>query len=204
MTDLNDAIPTLFTGHPDGVYRQLTPDRAKHIGQTISAKLGRADMWEEVADLLSHQRGFHFQKPWSVISCSIEEFLIGMSALGTPQEIQMVGAFKPAHDASVRTAHRDVDLPLHRDGIYTKAIADMQRGTYVEKPNVDIIGMYCVRENGHADECLTTVSEDGETEIAAVALKAGEALVMDNRLWHGRRGPVGDRLLIRFWTTLNK
>lgn len=142
---------------------------------------------------------FSFTDPWEVQQLSIEDFLVGMSSLGTPQEIQMVGSFAPADDASVRTAHRDVDLPLHRDGIYTKAIADMQQGKYVERPNVDIIGMYCVRAND--TPCYTTVSVDGINVIAEVDLKAGEALIMDNRLWHGRHGAVGKRLLIRFWVT---
>lgn len=143
---------------------------------------------------------FSFAGPWEVKKLTIEEFLVGMSELGTPQEIQMVGSFARADDASVRTAHRDVDLPLHRDGIYTKAIADMQQGKYVERPNVDIIGMYCVRESG-LGQCYTTVSEDGEKIVAEINLKAGECLIMDNRWWHGRRGAVGKRLLIRFWVT---
>lgn len=144
----------------------------------------------DVLDFVDH--------PWHVVDCSIEEFLIGMSSLGTPQEIQMVGSFA-ANDPSVRTAHRDTDLPFHRDGIYTKAIADMQGGMYVEKPGVDIIGMYCVRRNDAP--CYTTISENGKDVMHEVDLKAGQALVMDNRLWHGRRGAVGKRLLIRFWTT---
>lgn len=142
---------------------------------------------------------FTFTGPWEVKQLSIEEFLVGMSGLGTPQEIQMVGSFAAADDTTVRTAHRDIDLPLHRDGVYTKALADMQQGKYVEKPNVDIIGMYCVRTNDAP--CYTTVSEDGQNVVAEVDLKAGEALIMDNRLWHGRHGPVGKRLLIRFWIT---
>jgi hypothetical protein len=142
---------------------------------------------------------FTFTGPWEVKHLSIEDFLIGMSSLGTPQEIQMVGSFTPAADASVRTAHRDVDLPLHRDGIYTQSLADMQQGTYVEKPHVDIIGMYCLRANDVP--CVTTISEDGEHVVAEVDLKAGDALIMDNRWWHGRRGAVGQRLLIRFWVT---
>jgi hypothetical protein len=143
---------------------------------------------------------FSYTPPWSVAKMSIEDFLIGMSELGTPQEIQMVGTFGKAADTSVRTAHRDTDLPFHRDGIYTQAIADMQQGTYVEKPHVDIVGLYCVRE-GEAP-CYTTISEDGHTAMAEVNLKAGEALIMDNRLSHGRRGQVGTRLLIRFWVSL--
>lgn len=143
---------------------------------------------------------FTFNGPWEVQNLTIEEFLAGMSELGTPQEIQLVGSFARPDDDTVRTAHRDVDLPLHRDGVYTKAIADMQRGKYVEKPNVDVIGMYCVRTNGD-QPCYTTISEDGERVIAEVNLKSGQALIMDNRLWHGRRGAVGKRLLIRFWVT---
>lgn len=143
---------------------------------------------------------FTFVPPWSVGFMSTREFLIGMSSLGTPQEIQMVGAFAAdPNDQTVRTAHRDVDLPLHRDGVYTKAIADMQGGKYVEKPNVDIIGMYCLQAND--EPCWTTISEDGKNVLAEVNLRAGEALIMDNRLWHGRHGKVGKRLLIRFWIT---
>ena len=37
--------------------------------------------------------------------------------------------------------------------------------------------------------------------IAEVDLRAGEAIIMDNKLWHGRCGKVGKRLLIRFWVT---
>lgn len=143
---------------------------------------------------------FTFTGPWEVKRLSIEDFLAGMCSLGTPQEIQMVGSFARADDDTVRTAHRDVDLPLHRDGVYTKAIADMQRGKYVERPNVDVIGMYCIRTNGDLP-CYTTVSEDGINVAAEVDLGAGEALIMDNRWWHGRHGPVGKRLLIRFWVT---
>jgi hypothetical protein len=141
---------------------------------------------------------FTFNGPYEVKTLTIEEFLVGMSSLGTPQEIQMVGAFARADDETVRTAHRDVDLPFHRDGIYTKAIADMQGGKYVEKPNVDIIGMYCVK---YDQPCFTTVSQGGQDVDFEVDLKAGQALIMDNRWWHGRHGPVGKRLLIRFWVT---
>ena len=148
---------------------------------------------------------FQFQfdssvKSWLVQKLTIEEFLIGMTSLGIPQEIQMVGSFAESNDSKVRTVHRDIDLPLHRDGIYTKAIADMQGGMYVEKSNVDVVGMYCIRDND--GKCYTTISDDGQNIIAEINLRTGEALIMDNRLWHGRRGPVGNRLLIRFWTTL--
>lgn len=142
------------------------------------------------------------RQPWQILTLSADDFLIGMTELGTPQEIQMVGSFADdPNDPTVRTAHRDTDLPLHRDGIYTEAIAAMQGGTYVEKPNVDIVGMYCVRDNNHP--CFTTISVDGESVDHTIDLFPGQALVWDNRLWHGRRGAVGSRLLVRFWTTVN-
>lgn len=143
---------------------------------------------------------FSFTGPWEVKRLPLEDFICGMATLGTPQEIQLVGSFAKGDDTTVRTAHRDVDLPLHRDGIYTRAIADMQQGKYVERPNVDIIGMYCVRTND-GKPCYTTISEDGVKVAAEVDLGAGECLIMDNRWWHGRRGAVGKRLLIRFWVT---
>lgn len=138
-------------------------------------------------------------RPWQVLDLSVEDFLIDMTALGTPQEIQMVGAFAAPDDSTVRTAHRDVDLPFHRDGVFTQALADMQGGMYVAKPDVDVIGMYCVRRND--TPVFTIISEDGVTAVDEVDLQAGQALIMDNRLSHGRRGAVGKRLLIRFWTT---
>lgn len=141
-------------------------------------------------------------QPWQVLTLSVEDFLVGMSGLGTPQEIQMVGTFSDdPDDPNVRTAHRDTDLPPHRDGIYTQAIADMQGGNYVERPNVDIVGMYCVRDNDAP--CYTVFYEDeaGTQEVTRLDLRAGQAVVWDNRLWHGRKGPVGKRLLIRFWVT---
>lgn len=141
-------------------------------------------------------------QPWQVLDLSVEDFLAGMSELGTPQEIQMVGSFAAdPNDPTIRTAHRDTDLPPHRDGIYTQAIADMQGGMYVEKPNVDIVGMYCVRDNDAP--CYTVFYEDeaGKNELGEEDLRAGQAVIWRNTLWHGRRGAVGKRLLIRFWVT---
>lgn len=143
-------------------------------------------------------------QPWQLVSCSAREFLIGMAELGMPQEVSLVGAFAAdPNDPTIRTAHRDTDLPMHRDGIYTPAIAAMQDGTYVERPNVDVVGMYCLRANGRAEPCVTYFSVDHENIAAQVDLQPGQAVVWDNRLWHGRKGAVGERLLIRFWTTLH-
>lgn len=141
-------------------------------------------------------------KPWNLLTVTADEFLIGMSSLGMYQDLNLVGAFAAdPDDPTVRTAHRDTDLPYHRDGIYTEAIAAMQGGMYIEKPNVDVVGMYCLRTNDAP--CHTILSADRETVDAEIDLQAGQALVWDNRLWHGRRGPVGKRLLVRFWTTVN-
>lgn len=157
-------------------------------------------------------------KPWQVLALSAEDFLIGMSEIGTPQQMSMVGSFADPDDQTVRTAHRDKDLPWHRDGIRSQAIADMQGGNYIEAPNVDIVGMYCLRDNtddnGVHLPCCTELAEakpDADPYdlnqfmvIAKVDLRPGQALVWDNRLWHRRQGKVGNRLLVRFWTTLDK
>lgn len=148
-------------------------------------------------------------QPWQLLEgLSADEFLIGMLDIGYPQSITPVGAFADSEDQSARTAFRDKDLPWHRDGIRGEQIAAMQGGNYIEAPNVDVVGMYCLRDNDGLP-CLTLLS-DGPDEwtaaeriIAQVDLRAGEALVWDNRLWHSRRGAVGERMLIRFWTTLH-
>lgn len=141
-------------------------------------------------------------KPWEVLTLSVEDFLVGMCDMGTSQEVSMVGGFADPSDEKVRTAHRDIDLPFHRDGIYTQSIADLQGGMYVERPNVDIVGMYCIRDND-GQSCYTILSEDeaGTKIVGEVDLRAGQALIWRNTLWHGRRGAVGKRILIRFWVT---
>lgn len=156
---------------------------------------------------------------------SAEDFLIDMALIGNYQDINLVGSFADPDDQTARTAHRDKDLPWHRDGIESQAIKDMQGGMYIEKPNVDVVGMYCLRDNRTSFEprdptslahvpCYTILAEaapdadpydDTQFKIVAeVDLHPGQALVWDNRLWHGRRGPVGSRMLIRFWTTCPK
>jgi len=157
--------------------------------------------------------------PFQVITTTAKDFLIGMASIGKYQDINLVGSFADPDDQSARTAHRDKDLPWHRDGIESQAIKDMQGGMYIEKPNVDVVGMYCLRENRQHDSidtyehisCYTVLAEaapdadpydDSQFKIVAeVDLHQGQALVWDNRLWHRRHGPVGQRMLIRFWTT---
>jgi hypothetical protein len=157
-------------------------------------------------------------KPWQVVKMSAKDFLIDMADMGTPQQLNLVGSFADPDDQSARTAHRDTDLPWHRDGIRSQAIADMQGGNYIEAPNVDLVGMYCLRDNtdgsGNHLPCYTVLAEaapdadpydDSQfSVITEVDLFPGEALLWDNRLWHRRHGAVGQRRLVRFWTTLDK
>lgn len=151
-------------------------------------------------------------KPWQVFETNADEFYAFMCDIGVPQETSPVmSAAADPDDPTVRTAHRDTPLPFHRDGIRGEAIAAMQGGMYVEKPDVDVVGMYCIRPNS-AGPCITVFSQADTEEdapnhiVARLDLKAGQAVIWDNRLWHAREGgerPVGDRLLIRFWTTLH-
>lgn len=154
-----------------------------------------------------------------MLTLSAKDFLIGMSDVGTPQQMSMVGSFADPDDQTIRTAHRDKDLPWHRDGIRSQAIADMQGGNYIEAPGVDLVGMYCLRDNqvvgrGGAlahEPCYTVLAEAApdadpydDTQfkvIDEVDMYPGQALIWDNRLWHRRHGPVGTRLLVRFWSS---
>lgn len=161
---------------------------------------------------------FDLSVPWQVVEMSATDFLIDMADIGTPQQLNLVGSFADPDDQSARTAHRDTDLPWHRDGIRSQAIADMQGGNYIEAPNVDLVGMYCLRDNtddsGMHLPCYTVLAEaapdadpydDSQfTIVVEVDLHPGEALLWDNRLWHRRHGAVGQRRLVRFWTTLDK
>lgn len=147
------------------------------------------------------------RRPWQVLNMTTAQFLIEMASIGKYQDINLVGSFEAPDDQTKRTAHRDIPLPFHRDGIYTDSIAELQGGMYIEKPNVDVVGMYCLQDNREAGRlripCYTILSEDmeGTNILTEVDLHPGQALIWDNRLWHGRRGPVGNRVLIRFWTT---
>ena len=126
---------------------------------------------------------------------TLEEFILGMLALGKPLETSIVGVFD--EDEHGRGSRRDIELPLHRDGEYSQALAEVQGGTYVAKEGIDIVGLYCIQEG---TEACYTVLEWPNNFRAEVDLKKGEALVFDNHnLVHGRKGPVGDRLLLRMW-----
>jgi len=111
-----------------------------------------------------------------------DDFLLGMLKLGKPIETSLVGAF----DKQGRGSRRDIDLPLHRDGDYSIAKA-------IEH-SIDWVGLYCIREG----EAMTLI-EDGY-EVKEINLKKGQAIIFDNRICrHGRKGRVGDRLLLRVW-----
>lgn len=80
-------------------------------------------------------------QPWQVLELTSEEFLLGMASIGPYQDINLVGSFAAPSDKTVRTAHRDIPLPFHRDGVRDEEIAALQGGMYVEKPHVDVVGM---------------------------------------------------------------
>lgn len=118
---------------------------------------------------------------------TIEKFLLGMLSLGYPLDVSLVGVF----DESGRGSRRDIELPLHKDGVYSESLAKIQGGEYVEQKNIDFVGMYCIVEE---ENCITLL------ENQEVILKKGQALIFDNnRILHGRQGLVGKRLLLRMW-----
>jgi hypothetical protein len=111
-----------------------------------------------------------------------DNFILEMLKLGKPIETSLVGVF----DNEGRGSRRDVDLPFHRDGDYSKEIA--------AKHNIDYVGLYCIV--GGESKTLLEV-EGKEVELT---LKQGQAIIMNNKnIRHARKGPVGDRLLLRIW-----
>lgn len=155
--------------------------------------------------------------PYQVIEFgTADAFLSALAAIGPYKDINLVASLADPDDQKARTAHRDKDLPWHRDGIRSQAIADMQGGNYIEAPNVDVVAMYCISDNrdpesGDRIPCYTVLAEaapdadpydDSQFKILdEVDLRPGQGLVWDNRLWHRRHGPVGTRKLVRFWST---
>lgn len=111
-----------------------------------------------------------------------DKFILEMLKLGKPIETSLVGVF----DSEGRGSRRDVDLPFHRDGDYSKDIA--------AKHSIDYVGLYCIRSG----ESKTLLEVEGQ-EIE-LTLKEGQAIIMNNRnIRHARKGAVGDRLLLRIW-----
>ena len=134
----------------------------------------------------------------------MEEFSLGMLRFGIPVESVFVGAY----DDHARGARRDMELPYHRDGEYSRRLALQQGNHYVEIPDVTLVGFYCLVDNP-ATETLLIATEapadsvrDDAVPDETVRLRKGQALVFDNkRVVHARRGPVGDRVLFRIWVT---
>jgi len=111
-----------------------------------------------------------------------DNFILEMLKLGKPIETSLVGVF----DNEGRGSRRDIDLPFHRDGDYSKEIAS--------KHSIDYVGLYCIK--GGESKTLLEV-EGKEVELT---LKQGQAILMNNKnIRHARKGPVGDRLLLRIW-----
>lgn len=111
-----------------------------------------------------------------------DEFILEMLKLGKPIETSLVGAF----DDQGRGSRRDVDLPFHRDGDYSKDIA--------EKHSIDYVGLYCIK----GGDAKTLLEVEGQ-EIEMI-LEEGQALIMNNKnIRHARKGSVGNRVLLRIW-----
>ena len=113
-----------------------------------------------------------------------DNFILEMLKLGKPIETSLVGVF----DSEGRGSRRDVDLPFHRDGDYSKEIA--------AKHSIDYVGLYCIK--GGETETVIKIEATGEEH--SIVLKEGQAVVMNNKtVLHARKGNVGDRLLMRVW-----
>ena len=111
-----------------------------------------------------------------------DSFILEMLKLGKPIETSLVGVF----DSEGRGSRRDVDLPFHRDGDYSKEVAS--------KHSIDYVGLYCIK--GGESKTLLEV-EGKEIELT---LKEGQAIIINNKnIRHARKGSVGDRLLLRIW-----
>jgi len=122
-----------------------------------------------------------------VDNTTADNFILEMLKLGKPVETSLVGVF----DDEGRGSRRDIDLPFHRDGDYSKDIA--------AKHSIDYVGLYCIK----GGESKTLIETEG-TEVELV-LKEGQGLIMNNKnVRHARKGPVGDRLLLRVWIEAQK
>ena len=122
-------------------------------------------------------KGFEF-----IENISADEFVLKMLELGTPIETSLVGAFQD----SGRGSKRDIPLPLHQDGDYSKDFKD----------KIDYVGFVCLRSGGTA----VTVVEDLNKSLHYFKLKKGQALIIDNKQSrHAREGYVEDRILLRVW-----
>jgi len=113
-----------------------------------------------------------------------DQFILDMLKLGKPIETSLVGVF----ESEGRGSKRDIELPFHRDGDYSKEIA--------AKHSIDYVGLYCIK-GGNAE---TVIKVDGSDEEHSIVLQTGQGVIMNNKnVTHARKGTVGDRLLLRVW-----
>ena len=113
---------------------------------------------------------------------TLEEFIKEMLSYGRPVELSLIGNF----DKEGRGSRRDVDLDWHRDGDYTKDKAE----------SIDIVGLYCLTPG----DTKTMIKDTHFENLLEITLKRGQSIIFDNkRCVHARKGPIGDRLLVRMW-----
>jgi len=113
-----------------------------------------------------------------------DQFILDMLKLGKPIETSLVGVF----ESEGRGSKRDIELPFHRDGDYSKEIA--------AKHSIDYVGLYCIK-GGNTE---TVIKVDGSDEEHSIVLQTGQGVIMNNKnVTHARKGTVGDRLLLRVW-----
>jgi hypothetical protein len=123
------------------------------------------------------------------LSGTLEEFIHEMLSYGRPIELSLVGNFDPEG----RGSRRDINLDWHRDGDYSKETAN--------KYSIDIVGLYCLIPG----ETITMIKDPQYENLMEVCLKKGQSIIFDNkRCVHARKGPVGDRLLVRMWVEKNE
>ena len=129
------------------------------------------------------------QNPWILIDdTNADNFLKEVLKLGKPTEVSIVGAF----GKEGRGSTQDMDLPLHFDGEYSARKA-AEKGLPFDK-KIDILALYCIK----GGESKTLLEWDGNH--TSITLKTGQALIIDNKICrHGRKGVVGDRILLRVW-----
>ena len=113
---------------------------------------------------------------------SIENFILKMLNYGPPIETSIVGAFTNTG----RGSKRDIPLPLHKDGDYSTKY----------KNKIKYVGLFCLVENLDT----RTLILDSNKNLSEIRLKKHQAIIIDNEFClHGRKGPVGNRLLLRMW-----
>jgi uncharacterized membrane protein len=133
------------------------------------------------------------ENPWIFIeNTNADDFLKEVLKLGKPTEVSIVGAF----GKEGRGSTQDIGLPLHFDGEYSARKAAEKGLTFDKK--IDILALYCLKDG----DTITVLEWNGN--IANIILKAGQALIIDNKICrHGRIGKVGDRMLLRIWIERN-